>query len=265
MAASSAWMKDIQDRMKKATSEVNTALQPRVHMAKRSLEEGMQSIGLRHGKEIYDQDEGLLIAVTSLDEFRDLLRALATTVETHRRNLLAVAQSERELGEMMSSPSSAVSSLLQSHVPPNRIEAQVALGSAQVSASSSLSRFALDMATPMVDLSRTFEETYVSKITSLKKLYSSQKTEYVRYVRQAAACEDPVRRSNLESIALSAQPVWQRTSETLCAEIQQLVSFAASNMSEWMLNVAQAECETYSRSAAVLEAPARQAEDCQQE
>lgn len=251
--------------MKKATTEVNTALQPRVAVAKRTLEEGMQSVGLRHGRELFDEDEELLLALNSLDELRGLLRSLAAAVDAHRKNLLAVAASERQLGEIMSAPSSAVSDILHAHVAPSRVDAQVALGVAQVTASSSISRFALDMATPMLDLSRTFEEAFASKISALKKLYASQKTEYTRYVRQAAACDEPMRRSNLESIADSARPVWERTSETLRAEIMNLVSHATASMSEWALNVAQAEAEMHKRSATVMEAPAQQAEECQLE
>jgi hypothetical protein len=265
MASSSAWMKDIQDRMKKATTEVNTALQPRVAVAKRSLEEGMQSIGLRHGRELFDEDDELLFALDSLDDLRQLLRSLASVVDSHRKNLLATAATERQLGELMSAPSSSVADLLHAHVAPSRVDAQVALGNAQVSVSSSVSRFALDMATPMLDLSRTFEETFSSKITPLKKLYASQKTEYTRYVRQAMACDEPMRRSNLESIAHSARPVWERTSETLRSEIQNLISHATANMSEWMLNVAQAEAETYTRAASFLEGPAEQAQAVQLE
>lgn len=225
----------------------------------------MQSMGLRHGRELFDEDEELMLALDSLDELRLLLRTLATVVDSHRKNLLAVAATERQLGEMMSAPSSSVADLLHAHVAPSRVDSQVALGTAQVSASSSISRFALDMATPMLDLSRTFEETFTSKITALKKLYASQKTEYTRYVRQAAACDEPMRRSNLESIADSARPVWERTSETLRSEIQNLVTHATANMSEWLLNVAQAEAEMYKRSASFLEGPSRQAEECQME
>lgn len=265
MAASSAWMKDIQDRMKKATSEVNVALQPRVAVAKRSLEEGMQSIGLRHGKEIFDEDEDLLAAVTALDDLRALLTSLSRIVDAHRRNLLAVAATERQLGELLSTPSAAVTDILQSHVAPARIDAQAALGVAQVHASTSLSRFALDMATPMVDLSRNFEERFVSSIAPLKKLYIYQKAEYVKFAKQAASCEEPPRREALEATAAAARPVWERTSVTLRSEIQSVVAYTISNMSEWMLNVAQAEAETYKRSAAALESPAQQAEICQLE
>lgn len=263
--ASSAWMKEIQDRMKKATNEVNTALQPRVSMAKRSLEESMQSIGLRQGRDLYDEDEELLHAINGLEELRSMLRSMSSAVETHRRNVLAMAASERALGELMSAPSSTVTDLLERQVSSNRVECQISLGTAQVSAASSLSRYALDMSTPMADLTRTFEETYSSKILPLRKLYASQKTEYARYVRQAAASDDQVRRSNLESIAQSARPVWERTSETLCSEIQSLVSYATSCLSEWMLNVAQAEAQTFLRAANALERPAQMAEANQQE
>jgi hypothetical protein len=263
--ASSAWMKEFQERMKKATTEVNTALQPRVIMAKRSLEEGMLSMGLRQGREVYDEDEELYYAVCSLDDLRGLLRSLSNAVETHRTNLLAAAATEKALGDIISGPTSSIASLLESRVSENRLECHLALGAAQLSTSSSLLRFALDMSTPMADLMRTFEETYSSKITPLKRMYISQKTEYTRYVRQAAAAEDEVRRSNLESIAHSARPVWERTSETLRSEIQRLVVYATSNVSEWMLNVSQAEAETYLRSAHAFEDVARQAEANQQE
>jgi hypothetical protein len=268
MASSSAWMRDMQNRMKKATVEVNTALQPRVVQLSRTLEEQMQNIGLRHGKELYDDDGPLLAAVTSLDELRDLLRSLSTVVESHRKNLLAVAASERALGELLSAPSSSLAAVIGQHVSDRHVETQVALGTAQVSAASSLSRFALDFSTPMSDLSRTFEETYRSKITPLKKLYASQKTEYVRYVRQAGAAdavEEGERRANLESIASSARAVWESTSQTLQAEIAALVAYFITNLTEWTMNVAQAEAETYARTARTLESPARQAELIQQE
>jgi hypothetical protein len=263
--ASSAWMKEIQERMKKATTEVNTALQPRVVMAKRSLEEGMQSMGLRQGREIYDEDEGLYHAVTSLDDLRALLRSLSSTVETHRKNLLAAASTEKALGDIIAGQGSSLASVLESRISDSRLECHVALGAAQLSTGSSLSRFALDMSTPMADLMRTFEETYSSKIMPLKKLYISQKTEYTRYMRQAAAAEDEIRRSNLESIAQSARPVWERTSESLRSEIQRLIVYATTNVSEWMLNVSQAESEAYSRSSRAFADVARLAEANQQE
>jgi hypothetical protein len=117
----------------------------------------------------------------------------------------------------------------------------------------------------MSDLSRTFEETYGSKISPLKKLYASQKTEYTRYVRQAAASEEEMRRANLESIAHSARSVWERTSQTLQSEVESLVAYFTTNLAEWTMNVAQAEAETYARTAHVLEGPARQAELSQQD
>jgi hypothetical protein len=133
MASSSAWMKDMQDRVKKATVEVNTVLQPRVVRLSRTLEEQMQSIGLRHGKELYDEDDALLQALTSLDELRALLRSLSDVVDTHRRNLLAVASSERALGELLSAPSSSLTAVLGQHVSERQVETHVALGTAQVS------------------------------------------------------------------------------------------------------------------------------------
>eukprot|EP00174_Griffithsia_okiensis_P000596 GO256093.1.p1 GENE.GO256093.1~~GO256093.1.p1 ORF type:complete len:135 (+),score=7.43 GO256093.1:45-407(+) len=115
----------------------------------------------------------------------------------------------------------------------------------------------------MADLSRTFEEAYSSKITPLKKRYIAQKGEYLRYSRQAETTEDTVRRQNLSSIAESALPTFKATGETLLAEVRSLLSYTLTNLSEWTLNVAQAESEMLTRSAAAYEQPSKQAEAAQ--
>lgn len=256
-------MKDIQDRVKRASNDVNVALQPRVAQAKRSFEQSIQQIGLKPGREIYVDDESLLSAIIDLEHLRDALTAISLSVDQHRTRLLDLAKTQKTLANNLSAPSENVLVLLRKHLSERNLEAQLALGNAQMLSANAVSRFALDMSTPMADLSRTFEECFVAKITPLKKRYITQKSEYLRYLKQAAQTEDTVRRDNLASIAQSAVPVWRATSETLLAEIQSLLSYAVSNLSEWTLNVAQAEAETYARSAKLFEAPARQAEDAQ--
>lgn len=256
-------MKDIQERMKRASNDVNVVLQPKVAMAKRSLEQSIQQMGLKPGREVYEDDERLLDALVELDELRAMLQSVSTAVDQHRTRLLDVARSESALANILSSPSDNLLTLLRKQLTPARVDAQLALGPAQLSTSNAISRFALDMSTPMADLSRTFDEAYSGKIIPLKKRYISQKTEYLRFMRQAAATEDVARKESLNSMAESAVPMWRATSDTLMAEVQSLVSYTTNNMSEWTLNVAQAEAETYSRSARVFEEPARDAEQAQ--
>lgn len=253
----------MQDKVKKASNDMTIALQPRVAQAKRSLEASIQQMGLKPGREIYQDDDALYTALTDLDHLRDALAHIANSVEAHRARLLDLARSQKALADSISAPSEPVLTLLRKHLPPEHVDAQVALGAAETLASNAVSRFAIDMSTPMADLSRTFEESFVAKITPLKKRYITQKSEYLKYLRQAAQAEDPVRSDNLNSIAQSAIPGWRATSEMLMAEIQSLLSYTTSNLSEWALNVAQAEAETYSRSAKIFDGPARQAENAQ--
>lgn len=259
----SSWMKDIQDRVKRASNDVNVALQPRVAQAKRSLEQSIQQMGLKPGREIYEQDEALLSAVIDIENLRDLLTSIAASVDQHRTRLLDLARTQKTLAETLSTPSELVLPLLRKHLPSDQLDAQLALGPAQMIAANALSRFALDMATPMADLSRTFEQAYAAKVSPLKRRYITQKADYFRCLRQAAASEDPVRRDTLNAVAEGAIPGWRATSETLVAEIKSLLSYTISNLSEWSLNVTQAEAETYARSARAFELPARQAETIQ--
>lgn len=258
-------MKDLQDRMKRASNDVNVALQPRVQMAKRSLEASLQQIGLKPGREIYQDDQRLLDAVVELDLLRSLLQKISSAVEQHRTRLLDVARSENALATILSSPNDNLLTLLRKQLSPGRVDVQLSLGAAQLSASNAVSRFALDMSTPMADLSRTFDEAYMGKITPLLKRYIAQKSEYLRFLRQANAAEDPVRKDSLNSMAQSAVPIWKATSDTLMSEIQSLLSYTTMHLSEWTLNVAQAEAETYERSAKVFQQPAREAEAAQNE
>lgn len=258
-------MRDLQDRVKRASNDVNVVLQPRVAMAKRSLENSLQQIGLKPGREIYQDDERLLDALVELDTLRAMLQKLSAAVDQHRTRLLDVARTEHTLADILSSPNDHLLTLLRKQLTPARVDAQLTLGAAQLSVSNAVSRFALDMSTPMADLSRTFDEAYSGKITPLLKRYYSQKGEYLRFIRQAAATEDALKKDNLSSMAQSALPTWRGTSDTLMAEIQSLMSYTTSHLSEWTLNVAQAQAETYSRSAKVFEQPAREAEAAQNE
>lgn len=258
-----SWVRDIQDRVKRASNDVNIALQPRVAQAKRSLEASIQQIGLTPGPEIFEGDESLHAALGDLDILREALSTIAATVDQHRSRLLDLARTQSSLASHLDAPEKPLLPLLHRHLSAERVDAQVSLASAQAFTANSLSRFALDMSTPMADLSRTFEEAFVSKITPLKKRYISQKTEFLRYSRQAAATDDPLRRENLNSIAQSALPTFTATSETLMAEIQSLLRYTVSNLSEWSLNVTQAQAETYARAARVFEEPAKQAEAAQ--
>lgn len=262
----SSWMKDFQDRVKRASNDVNTALQPRVAHAKRSFELSIQQIGLKPGREIYQDDESLLVSLTDLDHLRLTIQSLASSVEQQRSRLLENAKAQKQVAAILSSPAEPVLTILRKQLPPSHLEAQLALGASQQTSAAALSRFALDMSTPMADLSRTFEEAYSAKILPLKKRYINQKVNYLRTLHQAeAAVDDPQRRQAFLDSANATAPTWRATSDSLMAEIQSLISYTVSNLSEWSLNVAQAEAETYARLARTYEDPAKQAEKAQNE
>lgn len=261
--STSSWIRDIQDRVKRASNDVNTALQPRVAQAKRSLETSIQQMGLKAGPEIFEGDDALISALTDLDNLRNALSDIATSVEQYRTRLLDLARSQSAVSVLLQRPPHDILPLLRKHVPQTHVETQLALGSAQTFSANAISRFALDMSSPMADLSRTFEETFLSKITPLRKRYITQKKEFLTYSRQASVTDDDVRREHLTSIADSS--AWQSTSETLLAEARSLLSSTLNNMSEWALNVAQAQREMFGRSARVFEEPATQAEIAQNE
>lgn len=251
--------------MKRASSDVNLALQPRVAQAKRSLELSLQQIGLKPGKEIYTQDERLLDFLLELDAIRSMLSKVTSAVNNHRARLLDLARSENALASILSSPSDNLLTVLRKQLSPARVDAQLGLGAAQLGVANGNQRFALDMATPMADLGRTFEECYSGKIMPLLKRYYSQKGEWLRFVRQAEQAEEGGRKESLGEMARSAEPMWKATSDTLVAEIQSLLRYTTSHLSDWTLNVAQAQAETYARAAKVFEAPARDAEAAQNE
>lgn len=260
-----SWMKDLQERVRRASTEMNTALQPRMAQAKRQIEEGIEQMGLKRGKELYTDDAPLASAMAALDVVRAHVRALATNVDSQRGHLLAAAKSQRALGETLGAAAPADAQAL---IPGGggREGAHTAFAEAQLAAAGAMARFALDMSTPMADLARTFEERYAASISPLKKRHATQKTEYLKFVRQArAAAEDadPARRERLETVARNAQPVCQRTSESLQDEIRSLLAHTMSSISEWMLNVAQAQAETYARASKAFEDPKQLAEKAQ--
>ena len=265
MSLASSWMKDVQDRVKRASHEVSVALQPRMEQAKRSLEASIQQMGLKPGREIFQDDEQLQVALEELEHLRVHLTTISASVEQHRTRLIQLATTQKQLADNLAAPSEQILVLFRKHHPASHLNAQLSLGNAQMNAANALSRFALDMATPMADLSRTFEESYIAKIMPLRKRYTVQKSEYLKYLRQAANEENAAKAENFNSIAQSSVPGWRSTSETLMAEIQSLLSYTLTNLSEWTLNVAQAEAETYARTARLFEDPAKEAEEAQNE
>lgn len=262
-ASAASWMRDIQDRVKRASYDVGGALQPRVEQAKRTLEASIAQMGLKPGREIYQGDETLLEALTELEELRELLRRLATMVAQQRAKLLDLARVQNSISSILQPPQNEILQLQRRTLPQSHVDAQASLANAQSFAANAASRFALDMSTPMADLWRTFEEAWQSKISPLRRRYVSQKTEYLRYSRQAQETDDHLRRENLSTIAQSALPIWQSTKRSLLKEIQSLTEYSVHNLSDWALNVAQAQHEMYSRSSRAFEHPAEQAESAQ--
>lgn len=262
-ASAASWMRDIQDRVKRASHDVGGALQPRVEQAKRTLEASIAQMGLKPGREIFEGDEILLDAITELEELREVLRRLSSMVAQQRAKLLDLSRVQNSISTLLQSSQNDVLHLQRRILPPSHVEAQTSLADAQSFAANAASRFALDMSSPMADLWRTFEEAWQSKISPLKRRYVSQKTEYLRYSRQAGETDDELRRENLTSIADSALPIWQSTKLSLLKEIRSLTEYTVHNLSEWTLNVAQAQHEMYSRSSRAFEHSAEQAESAQ--
>lgn len=256
-------MRGVTEKARRFTSEANTALQPKLSQAKRSIEDGFSQMGLKTPRELYADDPQLAAAMRDLESTRALIKTIANAVDSHRRNLLALSQSHKLLGDVMAAPTGSLVELVEKCVGNERLEAQVALGTSELAVGNSLARHAMDMSTPIADLNRTFEEEIVRKINPLRKQYVSEKNEYQSYLRKAEAAEDASRRSNFETMAQSSRPVWESTSANLAAEIQTLVSHVTSNMSDWVLNFAQAQEEVFGRGARAFAAPARQAESIQ--
>lgn len=263
-----SWMKDLQERVRRAGTE----LQPRVAQAQRKLEEGIEQMGLtKRGRDLYADDVPLADALRQLEALRAHLSALAEHVDAQRRHLIAAASAQRALSALLASgPAGAAADAVPGGIPdetPGAAEAaRSELAKAQEKAAGLGARFALDMATPMADLSRTVEESYAASVAPLQKRYAAQKSEYLRVLRQAEAADadqDAARRDRLSAAAEQSRPLWGRTSRALQDEIRSLVAHAASSLAEWALNVAQAQAETYTRAAKAFEEPARLAQAAQ--
>ncbi len=254
-----SWVKDLQDRVRRASNDVNTVLQPRISVARRHLEEGIEQMKGR-GRELYADDASLSAALAALDSTRAHVRELAATVDTQRAHLLNAAQAQRTLGDTLAAPAPV-------DTPVERAQATAAFAAAQTAVASVHARFALDMSTPMADLARTFEERYHANVAPLKKRHASAKQEYLRHVRAAENVTDTdfdvARRERMNALAQNALPAATRASEELQDEIRALLAHATSSMCEWALNVAQAQADTYSRAAEILQEPKRLAEKAQ--
>ncbi|CAN8071725.1 unnamed protein product [Agarophyton chilense] len=252
---SSAWVKDLQDRVKRASVDVNVALQPRLTQAKRSIEQSIQQFGLRPNKELYESDFALYGTLCVLDDLRTLLSELASQTEAHKRSMLELARVEKQLSHSLA-PDSRLSSLLQDYVPKQTLSAQFSFVQSQQSAASCLQAYAMDVSPPIIDLARTFEDSYSAKIVPLRKRYLAQKTEWNRLRRQPD-------NEAFEALIETTVGMWRATSETLSAESRSLILYCSSKLSDWTLNVAQAKADTYSRAASLYEQPAKLAEDAQ--
>ncbi|KAI0565354.1 hypothetical protein FGB62_19g115 [Gracilaria domingensis] len=252
---SSAWVKDLQDRVKRASVDVNVALQPRLTQAKRSIEQSIQQFGLRPSKELYEADYALYEVLCVLDDLRDLVSALASQAEAHKRSLLELARVEKQLSHSLA-PDSRLADLLQDYVPKEALSAQFSFVQSQQSAASCLQAYAMDVSPPIVDLARTLEESYAAKIVPLRKRYLAQKNEWNRLRRQPDT-------EGFEAVIETTAAMWRATSETLSAECRGLILYCTSKLADWTLNVAQAKAETYTRAAALYEQPAKLAEDAQ--
>lgn len=256
-------MREIQDRVKRASNDVGGALQPRVERAKRTLEASIAQISLKPSREIYNGDEPLLEALTELEVLRETLRDISSNVAQHHVKLVELSNIQTNLSNALHPPSNDLVQLYRQVLPSPHVEAQSSLSNAQMEASNATSQFALDMNTPMSDLWRVFEESWKSKISPLRRRYVSQKKEYLQFSRHASETNDELRRQNLTDIADSVLPMWQSTKHSLLKEVKSLTEYTISQLSEWVLNVAQAQHEMFFHSARAFEQPAQQAEAAQ--
>lgn len=251
----SSWVKDLQERVKRASVDVNVALQPRLNQAKRSIEQSIQQIALRPAKDAYEADYPLYEILSVLDDLRTLVSDLATQAEAHKRAMLQLTRVEKQLSSSLS-PESALGDVLQSYVPKDALAAQFAFVQSQQSAASCLQAYAMDVYPPIVDLARTFEDSYADKIVPLRKRYLAQKNEWNRLRRQTEA-------DGFDTLIETTATMWRATSETLSAECRALISYCTAKISEWTLNVAQAKADTFRRTADLYQQPAKMAEDAQ--
>lgn len=254
-----AWMRDLHDRVKRASHDVGDALQPRMEQAKRTLEASIAQMGLKPGPEIFDGDETLLDTLNDLERLRGNLRELSSAVSQQRAKLLELARIQDVLSNTLSPSQNKILQLQRRLLPPSHLEAQSSLATAQAFVSNATSRFALDMSTPMADLWRTFEEVWKSRISPLRQRYASRKLEYLRYSRQASETTDNLLRENMTTLADSSLHAWQSTKLALLKETKSLTEYTINNLSDWALNVAQAQHEMFWRSARAFEHTADQA------
>lgn len=209
--------------------------------------------------DLYYEDRALGHSISNLEQVRIALSQLTASTNEHKDMLIAVANSERTLGDTMTdvmeprhydrdddyddlnvgdNDDNADDGHFSGHLPIDAREMQRALGRGLASHAEATVKLGSAMSGPINELTGSFEERYARKIVPLKRRYGDQKGQYLKYMRNADLAESDDKRSYYEALAEAAKPVWVATSTELRTESDVMCELTAKNMAKWSRNLA---------------------------
>mmetsp|Transcript_13739 Transcript_13739/g.28203 ORF Transcript_13739/g.28203 Transcript_13739/m.28203 type:complete len:247 (-) Transcript_13739:358-1098(-) len=212
-----------------------------------------------NNSELFSDDSGLRTSLDTLEEVHESISALWQAIDLHGKDMMNFANTERALGMQLTNTGSSVVPMFEKYISKERVNAQLAMGAAEVTGAQLMQRFAQDMSNPIREFHKAFDDKYRNTITPLKKRYVSQKSEYLKYCRQLTTTEDENRRNDLMSLRDAARPIWEKTSESLKEEADKLAMITVRDMNVFLIKLAQVRRNTMVKIAEHFRNSAEQA------
>lgn len=229
-----------------------------------------------HGGEppdLYYEDRELGEAVRALEGVRETLASVTQAAGEHKEMLASAASSQRFLGETLCQAIDArpgqeafsgdrgggdnfsdlglggggggggaeedeEEGTVATFLSLENVDSIRTLGNSFVGNSAAVSKLGIAFFTPINDLQNSFEERFARKIVPLRKRYSDQKGQYLKYMRMSDAAEEEEKRSYYDALAQAAKPVWVRTSKELRMEASVMTQLTSRNIAKWSKGLA---------------------------
>mmetsp|Transcript_23830 Transcript_23830/g.34244 ORF Transcript_23830/g.34244 Transcript_23830/m.34244 type:complete len:257 (-) Transcript_23830:838-1608(-) len=169
-------------------------------------------------EEIYAPDPELREAVGAAKKLIKECQLLVSTVEQYVRYVKVTAQKEQDAAKKIS-PNSALEQVL----PQSTVIALVSIASFQVSSSTRMEKYAMDLAAETVKEFQGMKDRYRKGIKIYEQSYRSLRKEAVKLQKKALRSSSDGQSDEIKAKLDAAEPVWRAKGESLRAEADALV------------------------------------------
>jgi len=167
--------------------------------------------------EIYAQDPELREAVGATKKLMKECQLLVSTVEQYARYVKIAAEKEQSAAKKMS-PNSA----LEQRLPQSTVIALVSIASFQVSSSTRMEKYAMDLAAETVKEFQGMKDRYRQGTKIYEQAYKSLRKEAVKLQKKALRSSSDGQTDEINAKLEAAEPVWRAKGESLRAEADAL-------------------------------------------